>query len=151
MAEVAAGGIVYRRQGGGTEILMIEDRFGHWSYPKGHSEGNEKPEETALREIQEETGIIGKIIAPLSSISYRYEAEGRRGEKRVDYFLVEYVSGKTRPQFEEIGNVHWLSPEAAWKKQVEQGYENNRILLEQAFINLGLSLPEDRSNRECSP
>ncbi|MBT9253898.1 MAG: NUDIX domain-containing protein, partial [Brockia lithotrophica] len=59
--EVSAGGIVYRRGARGPEILVIEDRFGRIAYPKGHLEAGETPEQAALREVEEETGIRGTI------------------------------------------------------------------------------------------
>lgn len=145
MLEQAAGGVVIRKEEKGYLFLMIEDRFGHWSFPKGHSEEGEDLQETALREIKEETGIEGKIIAPLPPVVYKYDAEGRKGEKEVHYFLVEYTGGDIRPQTEEIGNVHWLSPYEAWDKQVNEGYENNRPILERAFTLLGLSFPDQSS------
>lgn len=143
MREEAAGGVVIRKEGGAYLFLMIEDRFGHWSFPKGHLEEGEVLRETALREIKEETGVEGEIIAPLPPVIYQYDAEGRKGEKEVHYFLVQYTKGEVRPQREEIGNVHWLSPNEAWEKQVNYGYENNQPILERAFTLLGLTYPNE--------
>ena len=56
--EKSCGAIVYRKYHGNTEILLIKHiNSGHWSFPKGHVEGDETEEETAKREIMEETGI----------------------------------------------------------------------------------------------
>ncbi|MBR6598855.1 MAG: NUDIX domain-containing protein, partial [Oscillospiraceae bacterium] len=56
--EKSCGGVVYRKSHGNLEILLIKHiNSGHWSFPKGHIEANETEQETALREIKEETGI----------------------------------------------------------------------------------------------
>ena len=56
--EKSCGGIVYRKFHGNTEILLIKHiKSGYWSFPKGHVENSETEEETAKREIKEETGI----------------------------------------------------------------------------------------------
>jgi len=57
--EISAGGVVYRKEGDRLELLMIEDRYGKWTLPKGKQEAGEEVEETALREIREETGLRG--------------------------------------------------------------------------------------------
>ena len=58
MHEKSCGAIVYRKYHGNTEILLIKHiNSGHWSFPKGHVEEGETEEETAKREIMEETGI----------------------------------------------------------------------------------------------
>jgi len=59
-----------------------------WSLPKGHVEAGETVEQTAVREVQEETGIRGSIVGKLGSIDFWFVAEGRRVHKTVHHFLL---------------------------------------------------------------
>lgn len=70
--EISAGGVVFRSIGGRLEIQLILDRYGKISMAKGKMEPGETVEQTALREIEEETGIIGSIISPVDIIKYTY-------------------------------------------------------------------------------
>jgi len=139
MKEVAAGGVVYRKIGSALEIQMIEDRFGKMTLAKGRMEPGETVEETALREIAEETGITGRIAAPIAVVRYQYEAEGRGTiDKEVHYFLVEADGGSLQAQVEEISGVAWHTPAEAWRLQNAAGYDNNRDVLAQALTLLGI-------------
>jgi 8-oxo-dGTP pyrophosphatase MutT (NUDIX family) len=135
--EQTAGGVVYREREGQIELLLIHDRFGHISLPKGHLEGEETVEEAALREIEEETGIRGRIIGePLGVITYEYRTGDRTGCKQVTYFLVEAVGGETVAQAEEIRDVEWFPLDAACEIHKKRGYENNHSILEEAIQRL---------------
>ncbi|MFC7440633.1 NUDIX hydrolase [Laceyella putida] len=137
MKEISAGGVVYREGQAGIEILMIEDRFGRWTLPKGKKEAGETDEETALREILEETGITGTIVERLHTISYQYtHAERGAVDKTVHYYLVRAESGVETPQLEEINGVVWLSPREAWEKQTGLGYDNNDEVMRLALAKL---------------
>ncbi len=132
--ETSAGGVVYRREGGGYRLMLIRDRFGRWSMPKGRIEPGETPEEAALREIEEETGVVGRIVAVLPATRYFFRDGETLVEKAVEYFLVEAVGGAVRPQLEEISGVGWFAPgEIAALEQ----YDNNRTVLERAMRLLG--------------
>lgn len=140
--EVSAGGVVFTREGQHLKIMLIEDRYGRWSLPKGKQEEGETLVETALREILEETGIRGRVVNRLMTIYYQYNnpALGQM-DKEVHYFLVEKVSGSVHVQIEEIRSVHWLEPREAWRLQRNNGYENNDEVLRKALqlldINVG--------------
>lgn len=139
MKEVSAGGVVFRRREGHVEIQLIEDRFGKMTLAKGKMEPGETARQTALREIQEETGIEGTILAPLSVISYHYEnSELGTINKEVHYFLVEAREGSLEAQVEEITGVAWYSPQEAWRLQSVSGYDNNDEVLRLAFDRLGI-------------
>jgi 8-oxo-dGTP pyrophosphatase MutT (NUDIX family) len=139
--EISAGGVVFRRRDGQLEIQLIEDRFGRKTLAKGKMEPGETVEQTALREIQEETGIMGQLSAPLTVISYSYE-HTQLGliQKEVHYYLVEANSGLLQAQVEEITGVAWYSPLEAWKLQRESGYDNNDEVLRLAFEKLGVEV-----------
>jgi 8-oxo-dGTP pyrophosphatase MutT (NUDIX family) len=149
MKEISAGGVVYRNSGGKLEIQMIQDRYGKITLPKGKIERGETIEQTALREIREETGMVGRIRGALTTVRYQYELpEAGKVDKEVHYFLVEAIDGEQKAQEEEIRGVEWLSPEEAWKHQLASGYSNNDEVLEQALAILGIQvngLPPDRN------
>ena len=140
MKEISAGGVVYRKEAELVELLIIEDRYMKISLPKGKQEAGETLEQTALREVKEETGIDGKVIEPLEVIHYQYyHPQVGVVNKEVHYFLIEAVSGSLVPQIEEINNVKWMAPDTAWTFQMKQGYENNHSVMEKAFTLLNLS------------
>jgi 8-oxo-dGTP pyrophosphatase MutT (NUDIX family) len=139
--EISAGGVVYRKCGVELEIQLIEDRFGRMTLAKGKMEPGETVEQTALREIEEETGITGKITDSLNVISYVYEhAELGTVKKEVHYYLVEAEDGPLTAQVEEITGVAWYSAREAWELQRDSGYDNNDEVLRIAFEKLGLEV-----------
>ncbi|RAL25848.1 deoxyribose-phosphate aldolase [Thermoflavimicrobium daqui] len=148
MKEISAGGVVFRKRKEQTEILLIKDRFGKYTLPKGKKEADETDTQTALREIQEETGITGKIVQKLNKIHYSYNhSEYGKVNKEVSYFLVEAIQGEETPQLSEIQGVSWYSPQIAWELFWNHGYQNNRIVLELAYQALGLEKGETEMNQ----
>lgn len=124
-----AGGLMYRYRDGVPEVLLIDDRFGHVALPKGHAEPGELLEETALREVLEETGMSGRVVTPLATISYRAHTDGEWVEKDAHYFLLEAKSGTITPQEEEIQGARFVTLEEAEALMLEKGYDNNRELV----------------------
>ena len=84
-----AGAVVVRLDGAEPRFLLVKARRdpGVWIFPKGHVEDGETAEQTALRETQEEAGVIGRILAPLGALEF--ESGGR--PLHVEYFLVELL------------------------------------------------------------
>lgn len=130
--EHSAGGVVYRIHQNRPEILLIFDRFGRWSFPKGLIEKNETLEQAALREIQEETGVVGRIIVDLPPTHYHYKnSNGELVSKTVNYYLVEAIDDESlEPQETEISDVKWVPLDDAFKTK---GYSNNRQVLKEAI------------------
>lgn len=101
--QISAGGVVYRHHEGALQIQLILDRYGKTSLPKGKMEAGETVEQTALREICEETGIVGSITSPVDIIAYKYHhPEFGQVDKEVHYYLVKAEKGSLKPQIEEI-------------------------------------------------
>lgn len=142
MLEISAGGVVFRHnEQGQLQIQLIQDRYGKVSLPKGKMEAGETVEQTALREIAEETGLQGVIVAPIDQIKYQYEhAEFGTVNKEVHYYLVEAVGGKHQAQVEEIRGVDWFEPMEAWRRQKQSGYDNNHRIVAGALLLLGLTV-----------
>ncbi|HAM23040.1 MAG TPA: NUDIX hydrolase [Actinobacteria bacterium] len=110
--ETSAGGLVVDRSGDTASAALIGrlDRRGRlmWSLPKGHVEPGETREEAAIREVQEETGISGRILAPLGAIDFWFVADGRRIHKTVHHFLMEMVGGQLSADDAEVVEVQWV-------------------------------------------
>src|SRR6266403_2692030 len=113
--EFSAGGIVYKNTADNRMILLAQHSGHHgWIFPKGHigdKKKGETKEEAALREVREETGVVGSIIKELSPVTYWYVRDGEKIKKTVTYFLMEYLSGNITNHDHETENVEWLTVE----------------------------------------
>ncbi|HVQ44280.1 MAG TPA: NUDIX domain-containing protein [Candidatus Saccharimonadia bacterium] len=88
--EYTAGGVVYRRAGSHVDILMIQDRLGRWTIPKGHVEAGESLEQTALREVAEETGLQEfRLGDKLDKLHFFYRKEGKLIFMTTHVYLME--------------------------------------------------------------
>jgi 8-oxo-dGTP pyrophosphatase MutT (NUDIX family) len=124
----SAGGLVVR----GATILLISTQQGRrWQLPKGHIEDGETSEQTAVREVREETGVTGRVVAALPEIEYWYVEKGNlRIHKRVDYFLLEYESGDPADfDAREVSGAGWFG----WDEGLAKlSFDNERRVGEQA-------------------
>lgn len=106
---VSAGGVVFQRNSDSMNIVLCGRHSPHqWALPKGTPEAGESREETALREVQEETGLEVRIVAPLGDIEYRFSRDGVHYHKRVYYYLMAPLGGSTDLHDAEFDVVQWF-------------------------------------------
>lgn len=114
--ETSAGGLVVRvaNRVAYTAVISRRNRSGRleWCLPKGHLEGEETPEQAAVREIAEETGIIGHVLRHLATIDYWFSGDDRRVHKVVHHFLLEALGGELTVENDpdhEAEDVAWVA------------------------------------------
>lgn len=106
--EKSCGAIVARQTDTGCEILLIRHvNGGHWAFPKGHVEENETEEQTALREILEETGLSVTLDTGFRTVVTYSPKPGVM--KDVVYFAAETNGGTTQMQIEEVSDMRWVN------------------------------------------
>lgn len=105
--EKSCGAFLFRKDNGNNEVLIIKQVQGHWCFPKGHVEKHESEQETALREIYEETGLKAKLFDGFrEALSYSPKPDVM---KDVIYFIGKPSGGKVRVQEEELSEIHFVS------------------------------------------
>lgn len=108
----SAGGIVIRIREGAPQLVVGRRRRERdgvtWTLPKGTPEPRETTEETALREVAEETGLEVRIIRPFDSIEYWFAQGGTRIHKTVHYFLMRPTGGDLGRHDHEFDEVRWI-------------------------------------------
>lgn len=119
MIEERSFGIIpLRKKGKGWEVLLINHRQGgFWAFPKGHAEGDETAEQTACRELQEETGLTVEQFLSAETLkeSYSFFRAKSYIHKEVLYFIAE-VKGTLLLQEGEVFDSRWVSLEKAEKE-----------------------------------
>ena len=120
----AAGGVVWRIDGGGVvEVLMVHrPRYDDWTFPKGKAEPGETDDHTALREVEEETGLrclLGHELEPTTYVDHK----GRT--KVVRYWEMRVIDGRFEPN-DEVDRVEWVTPDEAAQRLT---YERDQPLV----------------------
>lgn len=133
--QLSAGGVVFREKEG-IEVALIATKGGEvWSLPKGlvDRERKEPLEEAALREVREETGLLGRVLERIDKVEYWYrwqeDNEPVRYHKIVYFFLMEHQGGDTKDHDFEVDEVRWF-PLAEAQRIVS--YESEREILRRA-------------------
>lgn len=136
--EFSAGGLVCRRVRGSWAVCLAGRRIHAesdlvWILPKGKVEEGEHMEETALREVREETGLVADIVGRLGDVTYwfarRDDDVPRRIFKRVRFYLMIHRGGRFADRDEEMDDVRWFSLERA---EPMLAYANERALVARA-------------------
>jgi 8-oxo-dGTP diphosphatase len=142
---VAAGGLVRSRAPAKSpadaspvefnpafQILIVHrPKYDDWSFPKGKADPGESIEQTALREVREETGIDVRIVDRLPAVHYTYSrTEGIPQRKVVHYFLMEPASGSIAVNGYEIDRAEWADPKQVLDRLT---YDHDRKLLTDAL------------------
>ena len=135
----SAGGIVIRYEGGVPQLVVGSRRREPdgvtWTLPKGTPHSGETVEETALREVAEETGLQVRITEPLDSIEYWFVQRGTRIHKTVHYFLMEPTGGDLAGHDHEFAEVRWVGFDEASSLLT---FETERALVAKAAATLVL-------------
>jgi 8-oxo-dGTP pyrophosphatase MutT (NUDIX family) len=113
--ERSSGGVVVR---GSETIVIVPTRRGAQgqrvlALPKGHVDPGETPEQTAVREVREETGVDAELVEELGEVRYFYQRDGKRIFKRVSFFLFAYGGGSLEDHDDEVEEARWMPLEEA--------------------------------------
>ncbi len=109
--QTSSGGVICRQSETGIEIALVSLREGSiWCLPKGVIDKNEDDRSTALREVKEETGLIGEIIDEIGAISYWFfiKSKNIKLHKTVKFFLMIYKGGSTDNHDMEVDEARWF-------------------------------------------
>ncbi|MFM7063938.1 MAG: NUDIX hydrolase [Actinomycetes bacterium] len=141
--EVSAGGFVVDREGRVPKAALIarHDRSGRlvWSLPKGHVEEGETPEDAAVREVHEETGIRGSIVASLGTIDFWFMADNQRIHKTVHHYLLEAHDRLLSDADAEVVEVAWVPLD---ELESRLRYADERRLVPRVSELLGVAGPD---------
>ena len=136
-SEVSAGGVVYRRSDEGVELVLAARRTRRgdlaWGLPKGLVEPDETREQTAVREVREETGLEADVEASLGEIRYFYVWEAVRVRKVVHFFLMRATGGDVSQHDHEMEDVRWFPLSIALRRAT---YKGEREVLQRAAQRL---------------
>jgi 8-oxo-dGTP pyrophosphatase MutT (NUDIX family) len=127
----AAGGVVMRGTGDDAEVVLTgRTSDGTWVFPKGTPDPGETIEETALREVREETGLDAAIVAPIGVTDYWFAVPGERVHKFVHFFLMRPLGGDLSRHDQEYDDVRWVPVREARRML---SYETYREVLDRAI------------------
>ncbi|HKZ56312.1 MAG TPA: NUDIX hydrolase [Thermodesulfovibrionales bacterium] len=130
--QVSSGGVIFRENDDSVEIALVAVKDGKvWCLPKGIINKGEEPDETAIREVSEETGLKGRIIEKLGEINYWYylKEEEAKCRKTVHFYLLEYEGGDISKHDWEVDKAVWFQIDDALKIA---SHKNERDIIEKA-------------------
>jgi 8-oxo-dGTP pyrophosphatase MutT (NUDIX family) len=126
--EHSYGGVVVHA--GKVLVIAPAGRPEVTTLPKGRGRPGESHEQTAAREVREETGVEARIVEHLGNVEYWYRRSGLRVFKTVGYYLCDYVSGDTADHDDEVDDARWMLLERA---ATELSYPGERRIIERAL------------------
>jgi len=135
--EYTAGGIAFREADSGIEFLLMQDHRSRWTIPKGHVESGETLEQTALREMKEETGLSKlKIIDRLDKVHFFYRREGKLIFMTTFIFLMQALDPHEELVLEDtewVMDLKWFPAQQA-RALIE--YKGTKLLLDMSVKKL---------------
>ncbi len=138
ISEHSAGAIIFRREEQDLYYLLLKNKFKneYWDFPRGNIEKGETPEQTTLREVEEETGIKVQLLLKFKErVEWFYRREGNAIHKIVIYFIGKSSTSKVKLSFEHI-DYDWLTYEKAHEKL---SFKNSKNALDKAHKFLSQS------------
>ena len=130
ITEHSCGAVVFTREDGCIRYVIIRSKEGFYGFPKGHREGAESEEETALREILEETGLTVTLLDGFRAEDYHpFACDGETRMKHVVYFLAKYARQTPTAQASELDSIRLMDYDAAMNAFQ---FENSRRILSEA-------------------
>ena len=129
--EKSCGAVVFTREGDTVKYVIIRSPEGFYGYPKGHMEAGETEEQTALREIKEETGLDVTLLEGFrTEDAHALVREGRPDvTKQIVYFLAEYTGQELRAQEGEVTEIRLMTYDEA---MAAFQFESSRRILQEA-------------------
>lgn len=128
----SAGGVVYKREGARTKICLVSKKNGRiWALPKGRLDPGETPEQTAHREVLEETGHLAQVGCIIDEIHYYFFLNENQTyyHKTVKFYIMRVLEENSQQRDEEADDVAWFDfPEAMRKLS----YLNEKKILKKA-------------------
>jgi 8-oxo-dGTP diphosphatase len=131
----SAGGVIFRinhNQVPEVALIAVKNRR-LWTLPKGMINKGEDATATALREVKEETGLVGKIIEMLGESTYWFylKEKNMRCKKTVQYFLMSYEDGEINSNCSEVDDVQWVPIDEALERLF---YKSDKLIMQKARL-----------------
>ena len=142
-AQFSAGGVAFRlgRDGGAEVALIAVGEKLRWQLPKGTIEHGEAPEDAALREVREETGLTTEIVELLDVVEYWYVGDSRgrrvRFHKKVHFYLMRYLNGDVADHDHEVREARWLPIDEAVERLAFKNERNVVVRAKERIAALG--------------
>ena len=133
---IASGGVIYRDVNEKEIIICHRSKTNLFALPKGKSENDESLENTALREVLEETGLECKIVKPIGTIEYLVPQREKYFPKEVTFYLMEVIGGDLENHDQEFDEVKWIKIEKAKTILTFQSESDiiNKIVTNESYI-----------------
>ncbi len=133
--DFSTGGVVWDASAKKVLLIRVENLSGGqaWTFPKGHPERGETDEQSALREVREETGWVCAVVRQLIDVSYRYTHDRVVFNKTVRWFLMTPLENLGSFDVEEVLEIRWVSIDEA---NALVSYGSDKELLKQTALLL---------------